>query len=209
MVASWNPETETGNEDFEKMKSAVKVILECIGEDPEREGLLDTPKRVAKAYLEMTSGLSVDPKRHLRKQFTTLSDSMVVVRDIPFKSMCEHHLLPFRGVASVAYIPGPTDEGEGYRIAGLSKFARAVSEYAARPQVQENLTSQVAEAVQEELLPQGCLVIMEATHMCMELRGVQSSGSATVTSAVTGIFSENKDGVKDEALKLIRDVRQF
>lgn len=190
---------------FEEMKNHFRSILELVGEDPEREGLKDTPKRVAKAWLEMTRGLSLDPKRHLERQFTTDSNAMVIVRDIPFNSLCEHHFLSFSGVAHVAYIPGKTEDGN-YRIAGLSKFARVVEEYAARPQVQENLTQQVADAINDVLEPQGVIVVMKAQHSCMSLRGVRVHGSNTVTSAVHGLFATNEDSVKDEFYHLLGNV---
>lgn len=189
----------------EKLIPLFQQVLEGLGEDADREGLLETPSRIAKAWIEMTRGLHLDPSRHLEKQFTTTSDSMVIVKDIPFNSLCEHHFLPFQGKAHIAYIPGPVDEDpyEGnYRIAGLSKFARVVEEFAARPQVQENLTQQVADAIENVLNPQGVMVTMQAGHSCMSLRGVRTSGSETVTSAVRGLFATNDDGVKDEAQRI-------
>lgn len=191
-------------ENLNAMINAFREILHNLGEDVDREGLLETPKRVAKAWIEMTQGLDEDPGEHLKKQFTSKSNSMVVVKDIDLLSMCEHHFLPFTGKAHIAYIPGKAEGSENeYRIAGLSKFARVVEGYAARPQVQENLTHQIADAITEHLNPEGCLVVVEAAHSCMSLRGVRSKGSTTVTSAVRGIFDDNKDGVKDEALKFI------
>lgn len=196
---------EEGSDEFEGLKSLFRDVLTSLGEDPEREGLLETPKRIAKAWLEMTRGLELDPSRHLEKQFTTNSNSMVVVKDIPFTSLCEHHFLSFNGIAHVGYVPGETEElSEEYRIAGLSKFARVVEEFAARPQVQENLTAQVSDAIWKVLKPQGVIVVMEAQHSCMSLRGVRVTGSTTVTSSVHGIFDTNKDGIKDEFLQLIR-----
>ena len=194
---------EDNNERFEEMKGHFKEILKLIGEDPEREGLLDTPKRISKAWLEMTRGLECEPGRHLARQFTTDSSSMVLVKDIHFDSMCEHHFLSFSGTAHIAYVPGHVEGEESYRIAGLSKFARVVEEFAARPQVQENLTYQIANCIEENLQPAGCMVVLEASHSCMGLRGVRSSGSKTVTSSVTGLFYDNVDGIKDEALQLI------
>lgn len=191
-------------ENLNAMINAFREILHNLGEDVEREGLLETPKRVAKAWIEMTQGLDEDPGEHLKKQFTSKSNSMVVVKDIDLLSMCEHHFLPFTGKAHIAYIPGKAEGSEDeYRVAGLSKFARVVEGYAARPQVQENLTYQIADAITEYLNPEGCLVVVEAAHSCMSLRGVRSKGSTTVTSSVRGIFDENVDGVKDEALKFI------
>lgn len=188
-----------------ELSELFREVLGLLGEDPEREGLLETPSRIAKAWSEMTRGLHLDPSRHLKKQFTTTSDSMVIVKDIPFNSLCEHHFLPFQGHAHIAYIPGPVGEDpyEGpYRIAGLSKFARVVEEFAARPQVQENLTQQVADAIDEVLAPQGVMVTMSAGHSCMSLRGVRTPGSVTVTSAVRGLFTNNDDGVKSEAQRI-------
>lgn len=186
----------------------VRSILEIVGEDPSREGLLDTPKRVAKMYREIFGGLHEDPAVHLQRQFTTTSDSMVVVRDIPFNTVCEHHLVPFVGVAHVGYVPGeievPLGERRQYRIAGLSKFARVIDGFARRPQVQENLTAQVGECIWLELAPQSVIVVMKAEHMCMSLRGVKKHGSSTVTSSVWGkLFDKNVDGLKDEFMSAI------
>ena len=172
--------------DHAKIEAAVRDILEAIGEDPDRDGLLDTPARVARMYAEITGGLREDPVEHLYKVFDVDHDEMIMVRDIPIYSMCEHHLLPFYGTAHVAYIPK-----SGGRITGLSKIARLVDGYARRPQVQERLTRQVADAVQEALDPAGVLVVVSAEHMCMSMRGVRKPGSSTVTSAVHGTFREN------------------
>ena len=171
--------------DQERIQLAVREILEAIGEDPDRDGLLDTPARVARMYAEVCAGLHVDPSRHLRTTFEADHDEMVMVRDIPLYSLCEHHLLPFIGRAHVAYIPNR----EG-RITGLSKLARLVDGYAKRPQVQERLTSQVADAIQKTLEPQGVLVVIEAEHLCMSMRGIRKAGSTTVTSAVHGTFRD-------------------
>ncbi|MEG1536865.1 MAG: GTP cyclohydrolase I FolE [Clostridiales bacterium] len=183
--------------DKEKIAAAVKQILEAIGENPQREGLQKTPARIADMYEELFSGMNVDPKTHLTTQFTEdKHGEMVVVRDIPFFSMCEHHMLPFVGQAHVAYIPG-----EG-RITGLSKIARVVEGYSHRLQLQERLTTQIADALMEVLQPQGVLVVIEAEHMCMTIRGVKKPGSRTVTSAVRGIFHKNV--TRSEALSLIK-----
>ncbi len=172
--------------DHATVERAVRDILAAIGEDPERDGLLDTPARVARMYAEISGGLQEDPKEHLRKVFDVDHDEMIMVRDIPVYSMCEHHLLPFFGTAHVAYIPKP-----GGKITGLSKIARMVDGYARRPQVQERLTRQMADAVRDVLDPQGVLAVVEAEHMCMSMRGVRKPGSSTVTSAVHGIFRDS------------------
>lgn len=183
--------------DKQKIESAVLMILEAIGEDPTREGLLDTPKRVAKMYEEIFSGLHEDPCKHLKVTFTEDHEELVVVKDIPFYSMCEHHLLPFLGRAHVAYIPS------NGKITGLSKLARTVETVAKRPQLQERLTSQIAELIMENLNPMGVLVVVEAEHLCMSMRGVKKPGSVTVTSAVRGIF-KTKEATRAEAFSLIR-----
>ena len=182
--------------DIERISAAVVEILEAIGEDPQREGLLRTPERVANMYAEVFAGLREDPEHHLEVQFEAEHDEMVMVRDIPFYSMCEHHLLPFVGQAHVAYVPG-----EAGKITGLSKLARLVEAYARRPQVQERLTSQVADKLMEVLDPRGALVVVEAEHHCMSMRGVRKPGSLTITSAVRGIFLS--DATRAEALQLI------
>lgn len=182
--------------DIERISAAVVEILEAIGEDPQREGLLRTPERVANMYAEVFAGLREDPEHHLEVQFEAEHDEMVMVRDIPFYSMCEHHLLPFVGKAHVAYVPG-----EAGKITGLSKLARLVEAYARRPQVQERLTSQVADKLMEVLEPRGALVVVEAEHHCMSMRGVRKPGSLTITSAVRGIFLS--DATRAEALQLI------
>ena len=183
--------------DHAKIENAVRDILEAIGEDPDRDGLLDTPARVARMYAEISGGLKEDPEEHLRKVFDVDHDEMIMVRDIPVYSMCEHHLLPFYGTAHVAYIPKP-----GGKITGLSKIARLVDGYARRPQVQERLTRQVADAVQNVLDPAGVLVVVEAEHMCMSMRGVRKPGSSTVTSAVHGSFRESAAS-RAEAMQFI------
>ena len=187
----------TNTVDHEKIERAVRDILEAIGEDPNRDGLLDTPARVARMYAEISGGLQEEPEEHLRKVFDVDHDEMIMVRDIPIYSMCEHHLLPFHGTAHVAYIPKPDG-----KITGLSKIARLVDGYARRPQVQERLTRQVADAVQEVLDPAGVLVVVEAEHMCMSMRGVRKPGSSTVTSAVHGTFRESP-ATRSEAMRFI------
>jgi GTP cyclohydrolase I len=182
--------------DIKRLEAAVKEILISIGEDPERDGLVNTPSRVAKMYAEVFAGLREDPEHHLEVQFEAGHDEMVMVRDISFYSMCEHHLLPFVGQAHVAYVPG--EEG---KITGLSKLARLVEAYARRPQVQERLTGQVADKLMKVLNPKGALVVIEAEHQCMSMRGVQKPGSLTITSAVRGLFLS--DATRAEALQLI------
>ncbi len=183
--------------DTEKIEQGVRMILEGIGEDPDREGLLKTPSRVAKMYEEIFAGLTQNPSEHFETLFDEHHEEMVLVKDIPFYSMCEHHLVPFVGLAHVAYIPAP----DGH-ICGLSKLARLVEVYAKRPQVQERLTSQVADTLIEELHPQGVIVVIEAEHMCMSMRGVKKPGARTTTSAVRGVF-EKSDATRAEALSLI------
>tara|TARA_B100000131_G_scaffold245850_1_gene238721 strand:+ start:191 stop:802 length:612 start_codon:yes stop_codon:yes gene_type:complete len=182
--------------DIERIEAAVTEILEALGEDPQRDGLLRTPSRVAKMYAEVFAGLREDPEHHLEVQFEAGHDEMVMVKDIPFYSMCEHHLLPFVGQAHVAYVPG-----EHGKITGLSKLARLVEAYARRPQVQERLTSQVADKLMQALDPRGALVVIEAEHLCMSMRGVQKPGSLTLTSAVRGLFLS--DATRAEALQLL------
>lgn len=171
--------------DSAKVEAAVRMILEAIGEDPDREGLRETPARVARAYAELFWGVGRAPSEEIDKFFESETDEMVIVRDIPFYSMCEHHLLPFVGRAHVAYIPS------GGRITGLSKLARAVEIAAHRPQVQERLTSEVADAVMSAIRPQGALVCVEAEHLCLTMRGVRKPGTLAVTSAVRGVFLED------------------
>tara|TARA_B100000579_G_scaffold261815_1_gene215768 strand:+ start:1021 stop:1632 length:612 start_codon:yes stop_codon:yes gene_type:complete len=182
--------------DLERIRAAVVEILEAIGEDSQRDGLQRTPERVAKMYAEVFAGLREDPEHHLAVQFEAGHDEMVLIKDIAFYSMCEHHLLPFVGKAHVAYVPG-----EQGKITGLSKLARLVEAYARRPQVQERLTSQVADKLMEALNPRGALVVIEAEHQCMSMRGVQKPGSLTLTSAVRGIFLA--DATRAEAFQLI------
>lgn len=183
--------------DKKKIEEAVKLILEAIGEDPTREGLINTPSRVARMYEEIFCGLHEDPKSHLQVLFTEDHEEMVLIKDISFYSMCEHHLLPFFGKAHVAYIPRKG------KITGLSKLARTVETIAKRPQLQERLTSTVADMIMEALNPMGVLVVVEAEHMCMTMRGVRKPGSLTLTSAVRGIF-KTSDSTRAEAFSLIR-----
>lgn len=182
--------------DKEKIEKAVKMILEAIGEDPEREGLVETPARVARMYEEVFGGLSEDPREHLKIFNEKGNDEQVVVRDIPLYSMCEHHLLPFVGRAHIAYIPS-----DG-RIIGLSKLARIVNTYARRPQVQERLTAQVADFLYEELGAKSVVVIVEAEHLCMTMRGARAAGSSTKTSALRG-YARSDAKTRAEAMSLI------
>lgn len=187
--------------DRDLIEQGVRMILEGVGEDPAREGLLDTPRRVADMYGEIFAGLTQDPAEHFCVTFNEGHQEMVLIRDIPLYSVCEHHLLPFLGRAHVAYIPGKDG-----RICGLSKIARLVDVFAKRPQVQERLTSQVADTLVENLDPQGVLVVIEAEHLCMSMRGVQKPGAVTTTSAVRGIF-ERKAATRAEAMSLIKGAR--
>ena len=183
--------------DQQRIQAAVREILSAIGEDVEREGLIKTPERVARMYAEIFDGMDMDPKQHLVTQFTEDEhNEMVIVKDIPFASMCEHHIMPFIGKAHVAYIP---QEG---RITGLSKIVRVVNGYAHRLQLQERLTTNIADALMEVLRPQGVLVVIEAEHMCMSIRGVNKPGTQTITSAVRGIF--HNITTRTEALHLIQ-----
>jgi len=182
--------------DRERIERAVREILEAFGEDPNRDGLLDTPRRMAKMYEEIFSGLHEDPAKHLTVTFEADHDEMVMVRDIPVHSMCEHHLIPFAGRAHVAYIPG--DDG---RITGLSKIARLVDGLAKRPQVQERLTAQVADALSRILVPRGVIVVIECEHLCMSMRGIRKPGAKTVTSAVRGQLRDA--ATRAEAMSLI------
>ena len=170
--------------DVPRIERAVREILLAVGEDPDREGLLKTPNRVARAYGELMAGLHDDPRRHLKTVFRERYDEVVLLRDIEFHSRCEHHLLPFTGRAHVAYLP------DG-KVVGLSKLARLVEGFARRPQVQERLTTQIADALMEELSPMGGACIIEAVHTCMTIRGAKKHGSTMVTSALRGIFKEN------------------
>ncbi len=181
--------------DLARIERAVREILLAVGENPDREGLLKTPNRVARAYAELTVGLREDPTGHLKTVFTEQYDEVVLLRDIPFHSMCEHHLLPFTGRAHVAYLP------DG-KVVGLSKLARLVDGFARRPQVQERLTMQIADALMHELSPMGSAVVIEASHTCMTMRGIKKTGSVMVTSALRGIFKENPSS-RSEILALM------
>lgn len=181
--------------DLPRIERAVKEILAAVGEDPNREGLLETPARVARMYAELFAGLHTDPGRHLQKVFPEEYDQMVLVRDISFNSMCEHHLLPFMGVAHIGYLPN-------HKVTGLSKLARVVEEVSHRPQVQERMTAQIADLIDSVLDTKGVVVVLEATHTCMTIRGVRKPGSLTVTSAVRGLLKTNISS-RAEALSLI------
>lgn len=171
--------------DHEKIKEAVRLLLEGIGEDVNREGLKETPDRIARMYDEIYGGLDEDASEHLSKVFTVDHNEMVLEKDIVFYSTCEHHLMPFYGRAHVAYIP------DG-KVVGLSKLARTVEVYARRPQIQEQMTGQIADAIMEHLKPQGVMVMVEAEHMCMTMRGIKKPGSRTVSIAARGVFEENE-----------------
>ena len=172
--------------DLGRIEKAVREILIAIGEDPDRDGVQRTPRRVAEMYAEIFSGLYDDPRRHLTVTFEANHDEMVLVRDIPLFSVCEHHLAPFHGFAHVAYIPN-----QDGRITGLSKLARLVDGFAKRPQVQERLTTQIADALVDALEPRGAFVLIQAEHLCMSMRGVRKPGSLTITSAVRGLFKDS------------------
>lgn len=171
--------------DQKKIEEAIRLLLEGIGEDPEREGLIDTPKRIAKMYQEICGGMYESAEEHLKKTFTAENTEMVVEKDITFYSMCEHHMLPFYGKVHIAYVP------DG-KVVGLSKLARTVEVYARRLQLQEQMTVQIADALMEHLAPKGVMVYAEAEHMCMTMRGVKKPGSKTVSVAVRGVFEENE-----------------
>ena len=181
--------------DLDAIATAVRKILQAVGEDPNREGLKETPQRVARMYAELFGGLYEDPTKHVQVGFTENYDEMVVLRDIPFYSMCEHHLLPFMGRAHVAYLP------KG-KVVGLSKIARVVEAFAKRPQLQERLTCQIADLLMERLEARGAAVILEATHTCMTIRGVKKPGSVMVTSAMRGTFKSNM-ATRTEAVTLL------
>lgn len=172
------------NVDHARIEKAVREILAAVGEDPDREGLLETPARVARMYAEMFSGLKRDPRIHLQKVFTEKYDEVVLIKDITFCSMCEHHLLPFSGKAHVGYLP------DG-KVVGLSKLARVVDEVARRPQVQERMTEHIAELIETELSARGVAVVLEASHSCMTIRGIRKPGSMCLTSAMRGVFRDN------------------
>ena len=181
--------------DLDLIKNAVKMILKAIGENPDRPGLIDTPARVAKMYAEMFSGIHGDPGKHLRVTFPENYDEMVVVKDIPFTSMCEHHLLPFTGVAHIAYIPNG-------KVVGLSKLARVVEDVSKRPQVQERMTQTIADLMDKELKCSGVAVFLQAEHSCMSIRGVKKHGCTTITSVLRGVFKTNLS-TRAEVLSLI------
>jgi GTP cyclohydrolase IA len=183
--------------DQKKIQKAVKDILLAIGEDPEREGLADTPARVARMYAEIFSGVGRDPSKEINIFHNEDNEEMIMVKDIPFYSMCEHHLVPFFGKAHIVYIP------KKGRITGLSKLIRVLEAFAKRPQVQERLTSQIADALMKKIQPHGVLVIVEAEHLCMSMRGVKKPGSVTTTSAVRGVLRKNP-ATRAEALALLK-----
>ena len=183
--------------DLARAEAAVRELLFAVGENPDRDGLKRTPARVARAYAEVFAGLFVDPEAVLETTFDEDHDELVLVKDIPLYSICEHHLLPWHGSAAIGYIPG-----EDGRITGLSKLARLVDLYARRPQVQERLTSQVADALSRGLQPRGVIVVIQAEHLCMAMRGVRKPGALTVTSAVRGIF-QTDSRTRSEALSLV------
>jgi GTP cyclohydrolase I len=185
--------------DLARIEKAVREILEAMGEDADRDGLVGTPARMARMYAEVCGGLHEDPARHLEVTFEAGHDEMVMVRDIPLASLCEHHLVPFLGKAHVAYIPN--NDG---RVTGLSKLARVVDGFARRPQVQERLTVQIADAIEGRLGPRGVMVVIEAEHLCMTMRGVRKPGATTVTSAVRGLFRENV-ATREEAMRFIQN----
>lgn len=186
--------------DLPRIERAVREILAAVGENPDRDGLQETPARVARMYAELFGGLTLDPSRHLQKVFLEEYDEMVLVRDIAFNSMCEHHLLPFIGKAHVGYLPRG-------RVVGLSKLARIVDEISRRPQVQERMTHQIADLMDSELQPKGVIVVLEAEHSCMTIRGVKKPGALTITSAVRGLFKTNQSS-RAEAMSLINDLRR-
>ena len=183
--------------DRKRAEAAVRELLLAIGEDPDRDGLRDTPARVARMYDEVGGGIGTDPAAHLSVTFEANHDEMVMVKDIPIYSLCEHHMVPWFGAAHVAYIPG--DEG---RITGLSKLARLCDGYAQRLQVQERFTTQVADAINKTLLPRGVMVVVEAEHLCMSMRGVKKPGTTTVTSAVHGLFRDD-ERTRAEAMTIL------
>lgn len=187
--------------DHDAIAAAVRQILIAVGEDPDRDGLADTPDRVARFYAEVLSGMSEDADQHLQVQFESSYDELVMVRDIPLYSLCEHHLVPFLGRAHVGYIPN--DEGA---ITGLSKVARLVDTFARRLQVQERLTTQIADELERLLAPKGAIVVIEAEHLCMSMRGVRKPGTTTVTSAVRGIIRRNP-ATRNEAMRLLQGTK--
>ena len=205
-VRPFRSDPERGEElspvDLDRIERAVREILEAIGEDPDRDGLLETPRRVARMYEEIFSGIRQNPGDHLSVVFEADHDEMVMVKDIPVYSVCEHHLVPWFGAAHVAYIPN--DDG---RITGLSKLARLVDGFSRRPQVQERLTTQVADCIESVLAPRGVLVVVEAEHLCMSMRGVRKPGATTVTSAVRGLMRDSA-AARSEAMSFIHGGRR-
>jgi GTP cyclohydrolase I len=191
------PEELMAGVDHARIEKAVREILIGIGEDPDRDGLRNTPARVARMYAETCGGLHDDPTKHVTVTFDEEHDEMIMVRDIPIYSLCEHHLVPFFGSAHIAYIPN-----EDGRITGLSKLARLADGFARRPQVQERLTTQIAEALESALSPRGVLVVIEAEHLCMSMRGIRKPGSSTVTSAVRGLFRTDPSA-RAEAMRFL------
>jgi len=187
--------------DQPRVQKLIRELLEAIGEDPNREGLVETPRRVAEMYVELFEGLEADPGEHLRTNFEAGHDEMVMVRDIPFATLCEHHMVPFTGLAHVAYLPG----AEG-KVVGLSKMARLVEGFARRLQVQERMTTQIIDAMEREMKPRGSIVVLEAEHFCMSMRGVKKAGATTVTSAVRGVFRDDA-AYRAEALQYIHQRR--
>lgn len=186
--------------DHPRIEKAVREILIAVGENPDREGLLETPARVARMYAELLSGLHEDPRRHLKKFFTERYDDVVVVRDVSFNSLCEHHMLPFMGRAHIGYLPNG-------KVIGLSKLARLVEVVSKRPQVQERMTETVADLLEEELDVRGVAVVIEATHTCMTMRGINKPGSLCVTSAMRGKFRQNATS-REEVMHLLLDLRK-
>lgn len=185
----------TDKADLKRIEKAVRIILDAVGEDADREGLLETPARVARMYAEMFAGLKVDPGRHLSKVFAEDYDEIVLVRDIAFSSMCEHHLLPFTGKAHIAYLPNG-------KVVGLSKLARVTEEVARRPQVQERMTQTIADLIEDRLSARGVAVVIESSHSCMSMRGIRKPGSTCLTSAMRGAFREDPAS-RAEVLSLI------
>jgi GTP cyclohydrolase I len=185
--------------DSARVEAALRELLLSLGEDPSREGLVDTPRRIAEMYAEILGGRELDPTEYLKVGFEVAHDEMVILRNIPFYSMCEHHFLPFHGEAHVGYVP------DG-RVVGISKLARVVEAFARRPQIQEQLTSQVANAIMDELHPDGVAVVVEAEHLCMTMRGVKKPGSRMVTSAMRGTFKKS-DVTRGEFLSLVQGHR--
>lgn len=198
-LRTWKPnganDGRTAGVDLDAIEEAVRTILAAVGEDPDRDGLLDTPRRVARMYAEMFSGLDTDPAEHLHVTFPERYNELVLVRDISFTSMCEHHLLPFSGLAHVAYIPNG-------RVTGLSKLARVVEDVARRPQVQERMTQTIADLLESELETTGCAVVIQAEHSCMAIRGIRKPGSTTITSALRGVLKTDQSS-RSEVLSLI------